>query len=101
MKNLRVVPFPTDLTFGIFDLDNLKYLQYIGTFKEMQQQINCIIADEEEEARKKESPCMYELWNTGKLYNVGSFHTSLFKTYQLADAENSLAIKLAFPDLFY
>ena len=43
---------------------------------------------------------LYEDWNAGKIGNFGSFHTSLLKTYQLADAENQKFLADAFPVWF-
>ena len=42
----------------------------------------------------------YELWKSGKIGNFGSFHTSLLKTYGLADADNQKRLADAFPEWF-
>ncbi len=51
-------------------------------------------------ALNSETKSIYEQWKAGTIGNFGSFHTSLLKTYMLADAGNAETLADAFPDFF-
>jgi len=43
---------------------------------------------------------VFQLWNDGKIGNFGSFQTTIFQAYRLADNGNRERLQMAFPDWF-
>lgn len=47
-----------------------------------------------------EEKTLFEIWKDGLIGNFGSFQTTLFETYKIADCGNMRRLEEAFPNWF-